>query len=283
MAAPRVVTDGSVLREIVRSVSREGRTVGLVPTMGALHEGHLSLVRRSVAECAFTVATIFVNPTQFGPREDFAHYPRNLESDVAALARERTDAVFTPTPDQMYGEGFSTFVQPPAVARPFEGRSRPDQFRGVATVVLKLFNLIPADVAYFGQKDYQQFRVIQDMARDLDLPVRVEVCPIIREPDGLAMSSRNRYLDATERRRARALFLCLERAAQLAQQGERDAATIRGHMRSQLETAGITRIDYVALVDPVSLDEVHEVKDNTMALVAAYVGGTRLIDNRRIG
>ncbi len=170
-------------------------TIGLVPTMGALHEGHLSLVRRSVAECDYTVATIFVNPTQFGPQEDFSRYPRTLEADLAALAAEGTDLVFVPSAEQIFPPGFSTFVEPPDVAKLWEGRCRPGHFRGVATVVLKLFHLVAADVAFFGQKDYQQSRVIQDMARDLDLRVHIEICPTIREQDGLAMSSRNRYLN----------------------------------------------------------------------------------------
>ena len=280
---PQVAADRETLSQILRSARGQGRTIGLVPTMGALHEGHLSLVRRSVSQCDVTFVTIFVNPTQFGPREDFARYPRTWEADLTMLAREHADVVYAPTVDQIYGPGFSTYIEPPEVAQPLEGCCRPGHFRGVATVVLKLFHLIPADVAYFGQKDYQQSRVLQTMVRDLDVPIRVEVCPTVREPDGLAMSSRNRYLSAAERQQALAIFRSLEHAAQRTRQGARNAAAMRQEMRSILESAGISRIDYVALVDPGNLAEVDEVQEDTMALVAAFVGGTRLIDNRRLG
>ena len=282
-ATPQVVTDRGTLSQVLRKARAAGQVIGLVPTMGALHEGHVSLVRRSVTQCDFTVVAVFVNPKQFGPDEDFARYPRTLAADLQLLGRERADIVFAPTVDQIYRPGFSTYVEPPDVAKPLEGRCRPGHFRGVATVVLKLFQLIPADVAFFGQKDYQQVRVIQTMAQDLDVPIRVEVCPTVREPDGLAMSSRNRYLTAAERQQSLALFRSLERASQLARRGERSAATIHQEMWSVLESAGITRIDYVALVDPVNLADVVAVQDSTMALVAAFVGGTRLIDNRQLG
>lgn len=281
-AKPLIVTDRETLAAVLAQVRSDGRTVGLVPTMGALHDGHVSLVRRSVRDCDFTVVTIFVNPKQFGPQEDFARYPRTLEADLEALADAQADLVFAPTAEQIYRPGFSTFVEPPEVARTLEGNCRPGHFRGVTTVVLKLFHLVPADVAYFGRKDYQQWRVIQAMTEDLDLPIRVEACPTVREPDGLALSSRNRYLTAAERRQAVALWQCLLRAAELAAQGERDAETIRRQMRDVLTRAGLTRIDYVALVDPLTLVEVEEVSADTVALVAAYVGGTRLIDNRQV-
>jgi len=280
---PQVVTDSATLSQVLRTARAAGKVIGLVPTMGALHEGHLSLVRTSVTACDLTVVTIFVNPTQFGPSEDFARYPRTLEADLQMLGRERADVVFAPTADQVYRAGFSTYVDPPDVARPLEGRCRPGHFRGVATIVLKLFHLIPADMAFFGQKDYQQARVIRAMVEDLDVPIRVVVCPTIREPDGLAMSSRNRYLNATERQQALTLSRSLARASQLVRSGERSATTIRKEMCSILELAGITRVDYVALVDPVTLADVDAVQDGTMALVAAFVGGTRLIDNRQLG
>ena len=282
MEHPRVVADRETLRQVLRAVRAEGRTIGLVPTMGALHEGHLSLVRRSVQECDFTVVTIFVNPTQFGPHEDFCA-THGRWSPISQRVRERTDLVFAPAADDIYRDRFSTFVDPPAVSLPLEGNCRPGHFRGVATIVLKLFQLVPADVAYFGQKDYQQTRVIQDMTRDLDVPMRIEVCPIIRERDGLAMSSRNRYLSATERGQSLALCHSLQRATELVRQGQHDAAAILHEMRSILAAAGIARVDYVALVDPVSLADVDQVDEGTMALVAAYVGDTRLIDNGRIG
>lgn len=276
---PHVVrSKNEIWREVV--VWKEsGKTVGLVPTMGALHAGHLSLVERSVAECHVTVVTIFVNPTQFGPQEDFAKYPRNLDADLAQLGKLGVDVVFAPADDEMYPPGHSTFVEPPEVAHRLEGQCRPGHFRGVATIVLKLLNVIPADAAYFGQKDYQQCLVIRRMVEDLDLPVRIEVCPTLREPDGLAMSSRNVYLDAGQRERALAVSRSLTTAADLAAAGQRDAETIRQAMRDVLLTAGIQRIDYVALADRESLEEVQEVKGPVVALVAAYVGETRLIDN----
>ncbi len=280
---PPVVTQSEQLRDTVRRARGSGKTIGLVPTMGALHEGHLSLVRRSVSECDLTVVTIFVNPTQFGPHEDFSRYPRTLDSDLETLADARADLVFVPFADQMYPEGFSTYVEPPEVARPLEGICRPGHFRGVATVVLKLFNLVAADIAFFGQKDYQQARVIQDMTRDLDLPLRIEVCPIIREKDGLAMSSRNRFLTADERRRSLGLFRALERATALASQGQRATPVLCEAMRGTLLESGIEKIDYAVIVDPQTLQEAPEASDDSIALIAAHVGKTRLIDNRRMG
>jgi pantoate--beta-alanine ligase len=256
-----------------------GKVVGLVPTMGALHDGHLSLVRAANDECDFTVATIFVNPTQFGPREDFGKYPRSLDADLALLAANDVDLVFAPSRDEMYAADFSTYVEPPQVATPLEGQCRLGHFRGVATVVLKLFNIIPAHFAYFGQKDFQQALVIRRMAADFNLPMRICVCPILREPDGLAMSSRNRYLAPAERQQALALSRALRGAAKLVSDGEHCAATVKAAMLKTLGDAGIERIDYVALADPDTLAEVSELKTRTVALIAAFVGATRLIDN----
>lgn len=283
VSRPRVVRDPASLRAMIWDVRKRDQTVGLVPTMGALHEGHLSLVRCCVAECDFTVVTIFVNPTQFGPREDYERYPRTLDTDIEALAAERADLVFAPEVNTMYPEGFSTHIEPPNVAKPLEGECRPGHFRGVVTIVLKLFHVVPADAAYFGQKDYQQARVIQDMARDLNVAVNVRVCPIVREADGLALSSRNRYLSAEQRTRARSLHLALERAAELARHGQRTASRIRDEMRSVLISGGVTDIEYATLVDPETLVPVDVVTAETMAVVAARVGVTRLIDNRQIG
>jgi pantoate--beta-alanine ligase len=236
-----------------------------------------------VRQCARTAVTVFVNPTQFGPHEDFSRYPHTLDADLAALESAQADLVFVPSIDEIYPPGFSVHVEPPDVAKPLEGICRPGHFRGVATVVLKLFHLVPADAAYFGQKDYQQCRVIQDMVRDLDLPIRIEVCPIVRESDGLAMSSRNRYLSPAERRQALALHHSLLHAADLVRQDCRDASRIIAEMRSVLVTAGIEQIDYVALADPRTLADVPRVDPGTMALVAAHVGTTRLIDNCQLG
>jgi len=277
---PKTVVENDAIRIVMQSVHAERKKIGLVPTMGALHEGHLSLVRQSVRDCHVTVVTVFVNPTQFSPDEDFDCYPRALETDLDLLARENVDLVFAPSVEQIYPKGFSTYIQPPDVAKPLEGECRPDHFRGVATVVHKLFNLSAANVAYFGQKDYQQALVIRHMVRDLNLPTKICVCPIVREPDGLAMSSRNQYLSPPQRQKARALWQALEAAAELVQSGQRDATLVRDAMRQTLIAAEVDRIDYVALADPETLVPVTEVKPGTVALIAAHVGQTRLIDNR---
>jgi pantoate--beta-alanine ligase len=279
---PRLVTAISELRQRVRAARAEGKSIGLVPTMGALHEGHLSLVRASMAECDFTAVTIFVNPTQFGPREDFSKYPRGLDDDLDALNRCGADLAFAPTNETIYPTGCSTYVDPPHVARLWEGQCRPGHFRGVTTVVLKLFNLVQADIAYFGQKDYQQALVIQRMVDDLNVAIDVRVCPIVREPDGLAMSSRNRYLSAEQRQQALAVSRSLREAERLTADGQRRAEVVLAAMRHVLEEAGIHRIDYVALVDPETLEPVSELRGPAMALIAAYVGETRLIDNARL-
>jgi pantoate--beta-alanine ligase len=229
-----------------------------------------------------TIVTIFVNPTQFAPEEDFDKYPRTLESDLEALVDCDVDLVFAPSSEEVYPAGTTTAVEPPHVARRWEGQCRPGHFRGVATVVLKLFHMAMTDVAYFGQKDYQQALVIRHMVRDLDVPIRICVCPIIREPDGLAMSSRNRYLDPRQRRQALALSEGLQLAERAVQQGEQDAGAITARVRQVLTDAGIERIDYVALVDPDTLEPVAETWSSAVALIAAYVGDTRLIDNRRM-
>jgi pantoate--beta-alanine ligase len=276
---PLVVTTRDEVRHHIATARKTGRKIGLVPTMGALHAGHLSLVKAARRECDFTVATIFVNPTQFGPHEDFQKYPRNLDADLKLLASLNVDLVFAPTVAEMYPPGSTTFVEVGAVAAPLESAARPGHFRGVATIVLKLFNLIPADVAFFGQKDYQQSLVIRQMVADLDVPITIRVCPIVREPDGLAMSSRNVYLSADERRRALSLSMSLRLAAELVAGGERDAGAIIRQMREVLDTAGV-QIDYVALAHPDTLEVVANIQGPTVALVAARVGNTRLIDNQ---
>ena len=285
---PLVHSQPAAARAWVRNQLAAGRRVALVPTMGALHEGHLELVRRAreLADCV--VVTIFVNPTQFAPHEDFQRYPRTFEQDLSLLANEGVALVFAPDRGEMYGERFSTFVSPPAVAQPLEGQFRPDHFRGVCTVVLKLFNIIPAHVAVFGQKDYQQARVIADMALDLDLPITLEVAPTVRQPDGLALSSRNRYLSDEQRSRALAIVAALRQAAQQHAAGERDAGQLEAAMRNTLDRAGIDRIDYATVVDPVTLQPFAQPISDTLpaadpvavALIAAHVGNTRLIDNQ---
>ncbi len=279
---PQTATTIAQLRQFVARARAAGKTVGLVPTMGALHEGHLSLARASSAECDVTIVTIFVNPTQFGPNEDFEKYPRTLETDIDALSDCDVDLVFAPSSEEVYPAGSSTVVEPPQVAELLEGECRPEHFRGVTTIVLKLFNMATADVAYFGQKDYQQALVIRHMVRDLNVPVRVCVCPIVREPDGLAMSSRNRYLDDQQRRQALALSASLNLAEREVRRGEGEAAAITAGMRQVLMDAGIEQIDYVAFADPDTLEPVAGAWDSAVALIAAYVGDTHLIDNCRI-
>jgi pantoate--beta-alanine ligase len=273
------ITSVADIHSQVRALSGGGRRVGVVPTMGALHEGHLSLVRRARRECDRVVVTIFVNPTQFGPHEDFQKYPRTLEQDLEQLAALNCDLVFAPSQEEMYPASFGTFVEPPPVAAPLEGKCRPGHFRGVATVVLKLFHLVPAQVAYFGQKDYQQALVVQQMVRDLNVPIEIVVCPIVREEDGLALSSRNRYLSSSERKQALALSRSLKRAEQMARAGQ-PAADIAAAMRHELTIAGVERIDYTAVADAQTLAELSGPIDRpAVALVACYVGSTRLIDN----
>ena len=250
--------------------------------MGSLHQGHLSLVRASAAECDVTIVTVFVNPTQFGPSEDYDQYPRDLDRDIGLLSDCGVSMVFAPSQDEVYDRNHSTFVSPPKVAEPLEGKLRPDHFRGVTTIVLKLFQIIPADVAFFGQKDYQQTRVIKDMVDDLDLPVSIQVCPTTRESNGLALSSRNAYLSDDERTQAIALSQALKLAVQCFRNGQTSAEEVRVAMRDCLHEAGIEKIDYVALVDDRTLQPVETISAGTMALIAAYSGPTRLIDNVRI-
>lgn len=267
------------MREAIELRRRKGARIGLVPTMGALHEGHLSLVRASNERCDHTVATIFVNPTQFGPNEDFSRYPRTLEQDLALLAGERVEMVYSPTPEAMYPQGYSTYIEPPSTAKRLEGELRPGHFRGVCTVVLKLFQAAPADTAFFGRKDYQQAMVIQQMTRDLDLWTEIAICPIVRDSDGLALSSRNRYLSPSERERALGLSRALAAAKSAVDAGERNSETIRSLMRSTLLAAEVDSIDYVSIAHGESLEELEQVAAPAVALIAARVGTTRLIDN----
>jgi pantoate--beta-alanine ligase len=248
--------------------------------MGALHEGHLSLVRASTEECDYTVVSIYVNPSQFGAGEDLDQYPRTLTADLDALAEHGVPLVFAPTSQEVYPSGYATWVEVGAVAEPLEGACRPGHFRGVATIVLKLFNMVGPDVAYFGAKDYQQALVIRRMAGDLNLPIAIRVSPIVREPDGLAMSSRNAYLDPAERQRALVLWKSLCLAGDLVDQGERSAAAVADKMRELIVSAEDAKIDYVALVDPETLQPVDEIRAPTLAALAVRIGRTRLIDNR---
>lgn len=277
-----VIADAATLRPMIDSARRAGKVIGLVPTMGALHAGHMSLVEASRHECGLTVVSIFVNPTQFGPGEDFNRYPRTLQADLDMLSGRDDCLVFAPSGDHMYAHGHVTRVELDGPALPWEGRFRPGHFSGVATIVLKLFNLVGPDRAYFGQKDYQQSVLVRRIAADLDVPTRIEVCPTVREPDGLALSSRNRYLSADERERALSISRSLRLAATLVRDGARDASAVAAQMTAMLTQAGL-RIDYVALADRDTLAPITTINGPVVALIAAHVGGTRLIDNELIG
>ena len=258
-------------------------TVGLVPTMGYLHEGHLSLIRLAKAECDNVVVSIFVNPTQFGANEDLSKYPRDLERDLSLIEPLGVDLVWTPTPEIMYPSGYQTWVEVDAITRPLEGSMRPTHFKGVTTVVAKLFNAVQPHKAYFGQKDAQQAAVIRQMVRDLNFPIDVIVCPIVREADGLAMSSRNKYLEGADRKAATVLFRALSSARDAYESGERDAEVLRGKMKEVLENEPRAQIQYVSCADYDSLEELEVVKGKSLLSMAVILGKTRLIDNFVLG
>ena len=253
--------------------------VGLVPTMGYLHEGHLTLVRHSKAENTSTVVSIFVNPTQFGQNEDFGKYPRAPEIDLTMLEKLATDVVFMPTPEVIYPPRFNTWVTVEKVTERLEGAVRPGHFRGVATVVNKLFNIVQPDKAYFGQKDAQQCVVVKKMASDLNMPLEIVIVPTVREPDGLAMSSRNVYLSTEERRSAIVLSQSLKLAEDMIAKGEKNAERIRGEMRAIIEREPKAVIDYVSIADGNTLDELNEIKPGAVISLAVRFGRTRLLDN----
>ena len=257
--------------------------VGLVPTMGYLHEGHLSLVRRATEECTSVVVSIFVNPTQFGPSEDLAAYPRDMERDLRLLEPLGVDLVWAPTPEIMYPSGYQTWVQVEALTGPLEGAMRPGHFRGVTTVVAKLFNSVQPAKAYFGQKDAQQAAVIRRMTRDLNFPLEVVVCPTMRESDGLAMSSRNAYLNPEQRKAATVLYRALSAAKAAYEAGERDAEKLRALMRETLAAEPLARMQYVSCADYDTLEELEMVSAKALLSMAVFVGKTRLIDNFVLG
>jgi pantoate--beta-alanine ligase len=266
-------------RAALRELRGAGKSIGLVPTMGALHEGHLSLVRAARKACDSVVASIFVNPTQFAPNEDFAKYPRTFEADCAVLEREDVGLVFAPGPDEMYLLGSSTFVDVEGVSDRLDGASRPGHFRGVATVVAKLFNIVGPDKAFFGQKDAAQVAVLRKMVRELNFPLELVVCPIVREPDGLAMSSRNRYLSAGERRQALVLSRALRAVSRLVESGVTSARESIAAAQVELALEPEVRVDYLRVVDPDTLEDVADASEGALVAVAASVGTTRLIDN----
>ncbi|MFH2104470.1 MAG: pantoate--beta-alanine ligase [Chloroflexota bacterium] len=254
--------------------------VGFVPTMGYLHAGHLSLVQRARQECASVVVSIFVNPAQFGPNEDLDKYPRNLSRDLEMLAGAGVDLIWTPTAEVMYPSDFQTWVTVEGLSQPLEGTVRPDHFRGVATVVTKLFNAVQPQKAYFGQKDAQQVAVIRRMSRDLNFPVEIIVCPTVREPDGLALSSRNTYLSPDERAAATILFRALSAAEAAFKNGERNADAIRGVMLEILQAEPLAQAQYVSCADYDTLDELKMIRGRALLSMAVFLGKTRLIDNR---
>lgn len=258
-------------------------TVGLVPTMGFLHEGHLSLIRQAKTECDHVVVSIFVNPTQFGPTEDLSKYPRDLERDLGLIKPLGVDFVWTPTAEVMYPAGYQTWVEVNAITRPLEGAMRPGHFKGVATVVAKLFNGVQPHKAYFGQKDAQQVAVIRQMTRDLNFPLEVVVCPIVREVDGLAMSSRNKYLEGDHRQAALVLFRALSAAKELYEGGERDAGKIRVKMKEVIEAEPHAELQYVSCADYDTLEELDDLKGKVLLSMAVFIGKTRLIDNFILG
>ena len=274
----------TTLAELRQARAQLAGPVGLVPTMGYLHDGHLSLVRTARVECAGVVTSIFVNPTQFGPQEDLAAYPRDLSRDLGLLEAAGVDLVWTPTPEIMYPPGYQTWVTVEEVTRPLEGAMRPGHFRGVATVVAKLFNAVQPDRAYFGQKDAQQAVVIRQMARDLNFPVEIVVCPIQREHDGLAMSSRNTYLNPAERQAATVLSHALAAAQTAHISGVRDADALRKAMVDTIDAEPLARLQYVSCADPDTLQELKgPIPGRALLSMAVYVGKTRLIDNAVIG
>jgi pantoate--beta-alanine ligase len=273
------ITSASAMTAISRQARRAGKRVGFVPTMGALHQGHLSLVRAAGTQCDVVVVSIFVNPKQFGPNEDFANYPRTLESDSALLAEEKVDYLFCPAVEEIYPPGATAWVKVEGISDRLDGRSRPGHFQGVTTVVAKLFNIVQPDLAFFGQKDAAQTAIIRQMVRDLSFDVEIVVCPIVREPDGVAMSSRNVYLSLEERKHATVLHRALIRVQKLFEQGERDAARLAAAGKEVIAGEYGVHLDYFELVNPDTLENVADSAAGALVAVASYVGSTRLIDN----
>ncbi len=267
------------MRSLTEALKRDDKKIGCVPTMGALHEGHLSLARASVAETDVTVVTMFVNPTQFAPGEDLSEYPRQLDADLKMLGEIGVHYVFCPEAETMYPPSSSTSIVPPKISRKLEGEFRPTHFAGVATIVLKLFNIVGPDVAFFGQKDFQQVAVVNQMVRDLNVPVEIRTCPIVRDTDGLALSSRNVYLSNEEREIALTLSKTLAYVKQQIDDGQRDGFEVVTEMRQLLIDGGVSSIDYAAVVDPMTLVSSDPIQLPVALLIAVYVGKTRLIDN----
>ena len=275
----KIHTTINSLRAESRAARVAGKRIGFVPTMGALHDGHLSLIRAAKSRCDLVVASIFVNPTQFGPNEDLAKYPRTFERDCQLLEKENADLLFAPTVEEMYPQDAVTWVTVEGLSEKLDGRSRPGHFRGVTTVVAKLFHIVDPDIAFFGQKDAAQVAIIRRMVRDMKFPVEIVACPIVREPDGLAMSSRNAYLDSSQRKAALVLSRALWEVERKYKSGERDTNTLIEHGKQLIAREPAARLDYLELVNADTLDPVAQATPGTMVAVAAYVGNTRLIDN----
>jgi pantoate--beta-alanine ligase len=270
------------MKQVARQARAEGRLLGLVPTMGALHEGHLSLVRAAKLECAPVVVSIFVNPKQFGPAEDLKKYPRPIAADRALLESLGVEYLFAPAPEEIYPPGFRTHVEVEELGQRLEGRSRPGHFRGVATVVLKLLEIAQPHCAFFGRKDAQQARIIRQLVADLNLDTRIEVCPIVREADGLALSSRNAYLGADERRAATVLYRALEAARREVERGQRAGAPLLAGIRRVLDSEPLAKVDYAEIVTADSFEPAARLEETCLAVLAVFIGATRLIDNMLI-
>ncbi len=275
----KIVNTIDAVRRQVREWRSQGLTVGLVPTMGYLHEGHKSLIDCAVAENDRVVVSVFVNPMQFGPTEDLESYPRDLDRDAAVCEKAGASLVFHPEPEQMYAPDFSSYIDMNTLTGGLCGKSRPTHFRGVCTVVAKLFNIVMPDKAYFGQKDAQQLAVIRHMVSDLSYGIEIVGCPIVREEDGLAKSSRNTYLSPEERKAALVLSRSLEQAKKLLEQGEKDASVVAAAIRKEIEQEPLARIDYVEIVDYNTLEPVQSTEGELLTAIAVYIGKTRLIDN----
>ena len=279
----RIVKHIADVRAAVSVQRQLGKEIGLVPTMGAFHEGHLSLMRRAKETCGFVVVSIFVNPTQFGPSEDFKQYPRNIETDCRLAEDVSVDLLFVPAVGEIYPDGFCAFVDPGELGNILEGEFRPGHFRGVATVVTKLLNIVDPDTAFFGQKDYQQMLIIENLVRDLNMRVRIVPMPTVREDDGLAMSSRNIHLDPDERKAAAVLHRALNQARKLHEKGEANIAALEMAMREVLDSEPRAKIDYSVVRDADTLAPIYTISDRAVALVAVRIGNARLIDNLTLG
>lgn len=275
----KIVSTVNDARTIVKEWKKNGLKVGLVPTMGFLHEGHLSLIKKAVSENDKVVVSVFVNPTQFGPNEDFEAYPRDLNKDAELCEKTGADLIFHPEPEEMYPEGFCSSVNMTGLTDALCGKSRPIHFQGVCTVVGKLFNIIAPDNAYFGEKDAQQLAVIKRMVKDLNFDIKITGCPIIREEDGLAKSSRNTYLNPEERQAALVLSRAVKCGLRLVEDGEKDSAVILNEMKSIIENEPLARIDYVEIVDMNTMKNINKIKGDVLCAMAVYIGKTRLIDN----